>query len=432
MSQATAAAECVINPRASPHLDRDAVGRFAQSVARRSLGEEARAVATAGNTRLSTVDDSLEHGALVEVTESMPLATARRLIGRVLSGRVGVYELLGGSPDTLNTVNKTSEWMTVNRVADEIDNYGESYGPYSVAAVAAATNTVVGSPTATTPWVPQLANGSPADTPSNFAKLVRHVRDKRRFAIIVSSNMSPQANAAIDAALATDPAISVGEYATSPACTQISQASDLQNERIAHRFASLLGVHDRLSIADHPVLQTSDDEYAARVQFAQPSSMARWGEIHHVGKDAANNAAAAAVVRLSNGVYDLAACSGNAVPLVRSPLHGTRLVSSPSALARREGPLNAKAGKSMGALAASPLVKAAATNDALGDEEMDNMMRVLHWSGGKDETSATLVASQLSRLDASDEAFSLDALHSLGHVDAQIEDYITMGAVVVV
>jgi hypothetical protein len=393
-----------IIPMGCAHMSVPQVEQFAKLVPGNYKPAHVRTIALGGNAAVNA-DGKVVHGALFHLCPDTPLSIARELAGETLSGRVAMYEL-ASTPKDLTTVSKVAAVMRDNNIAQEIDNYGEEYGAFSPEADAAE------------PWVPQMhTEGTSA---RNFAKLVRHVRNKDAYALAVSTNMTHQASAAIEAALSTDPEMTVGEYIQSDACSRVSKASDLQNERVARRFAVQLGIDDSLAIDNHPVDKTSSDEFASPVQYARPTSMARWGEMRFGG----NNA-----VRVSNGVYDLEACSGTAVPVIRSPMHGMHTVASPVSLRVTGLPLDPSKDKALGSVAWHPHFGEEPAR--MGDEEMETLKRTLHWKD-YDDASAMTVAADISRHCVGSPALSLAHYQKMGHIDAELNEYITMGAVIAV
>jgi len=117
--------------------------------------------------------------------------------------------------------------------------------------------------------------------------------------------------------------------------------------------------------------------------------------------------------------------------VVRSPMHGVHMVSSACALRDVGLPLDPAKNKALGSLAWRPH-----TNDEvneMGDEEMDALKRVLHWRGSSaddDVATAMSVAADVGSYAVDSPALASAHYAKMGHADARVSDYITLGAVI--
>lgn len=391
----------------SLHTD-EQVEAFATQLSKSPIRDSVQTIAFSGNTVLSPVTGDSVYGTLSVIKNTTPLRQARSMLGQVASGRVGVYALKGATDD-IATSDAASKKIVEQNIAHEIDDYGEAYGGFSALA---APNT---------PWVPRLHNGTPDSR--NCVKLVRSELNRHSFGVAAVTNMTPAVDEAIDALLAREPAATVGDYLSSPERAHIFAAADLENKRVAHKFAVDMGVDHLLTVETSPTLRTTNDEFGAPVKYARPDALARWGELMP-DQDS--------TVRVSNGVYDLRACEGSGVPVLRSPLHGLMMVSSPRSKATIGFPLNpAAAPKTLGSLAVHAYRDPTTVSSGLGAEEKKRIEKSVHWRGEKNGAQAELIDAFIGQHDVYHSTLSPEHYKQLGHADVQIDKWIALAAIVV-
>lgn len=392
---ATKPVECTVNAAAAQHVS-SRLSDLGARIADGSMGKRTTAITLSGNARIN-VNGSIDRGALIVVSLDTPLADARRLMGETLYGRVGVY-LLREKPPGLETISQVQRRITESDVVRLIDSHGEDYDTFSATTPDAS------------PWVPQLDNGHSSD---NFVAILRSTQNDSRYAVVVHSNATPQAEVAIRSALKKNPAITLREFLASDEHRRLSERSTEQNERVAASFALHMGFPNLINIQSHPKERTSDDDFAAPVQYAVPDGMAIYGEARREGHDKA---------RISNHTFDLYGSVGHVVPLVHSPYHGVTLVrGNPN-----NGCVRPAGVQPLGTIAAVPHTGDPAP---MGAEEVDQLERVLHYPN-KDQAVTSLVSARISAVDSAAAAHSEEQikLAGLGHLER--EKYRTFGAIV--
>jgi len=369
-----------ISFHAAPHkadIEPAMVGHFANS------STHVREVAALGN---AAVDAQGVRGVTMQIRGTMTLAEARPLLGTVTSGRVGLYQLSGPPPAAARTTAKFSGMLQRNKVAETHDDYGEEYG-------AANIGTALG-----TPWTPQLNNGHAKD---NFVQLVRS-KKSQDYAIAVHSNAHPQFMQAIDAAIAANPAVTVTEFMRSPEMARVSEVSDLQNQRIALRFAQQTGLSPLVKTQNHLFERTAPPPYGAPVQYAVPTSMSRYGEFAP--------SSAVGIVRVPNRAVDLTRVTGTGVVQVNGLANGVQL-HRPRGGAAMEPALYRK-NQTFNTVAATHYDGKRAP---LSEHEKEVGQSVLHWSGKGDSNAGfDMIQARLESRDTAKVAFSEQALKKSG------------------
>lgn len=323
-------------------------------------------LATTGATQISPALD----GVSLEVKPSTPLSVARSWLGAPIASRVGVYEL--SSAPAANTASKMSDLLSQAEVADRIDDYGEDYGPKNMA-----------DPDGT-PWTPQLHNGAHA---RNQIKLERNASDHSKYILTVVSNAHPQALQLIDAALDADADTTVGAFLASGAMSRINAFSDLQNKRIADRFAALTGLVDIVDRRHHPTELTATDDTGTAVSMLEPTHLARAGNIASCGHNR---------VLLTNNTIDVTNSIGTAVPLIQGGIDGTVLFRPNSANTAKF---------SLGSLLTDSqtlrTAPVAARTDGVVDlspDEEEHLYKITHWPGKAANSAAGRPAIKASAL----------------------------------
>lgn len=387
---------CKITPDQAPHVDRARLGALATQIKNGNYGRLTTGVTLTGNARVEANGD-VEHGSLISVHPDTPLADARKMMGKVLYARIGVY-LLKGKPAGLQTVTQVSNRMNESNVVQLIDDHGEDYGEFDL------------SHPPGTPWVPLLDNGHSAD---NFVALLRSTENPDRYAIVVQSNATGPAEKAIAEALKAKPTVSIGEFISSDQATRLTQMATSQNERIAYRFADLMGISKLLDVAMHHREKSSTDRYAAPVMYARHDGMGVYGEAR-LGADG--------TVRISNRALDLSVTSGDALPLVHSPFHGVTLL-----LSRKKGGGVHPTRRGPATLAATPRTDLA---PKLGPAEHEDLTRLLHYTDKHEATVTSLIASRIGAVDAKAEAHSAEQVEMAGLDHTLREEFKPFGAIV--
>ena len=362
-----------------------------------------RTLSTTGSTMVAADSDHMS-GVTLHVSHDMPLAQAKELIGDTMSGRVGVY-MLTGQP-TADRVSKVRALLSEQEVADQMDNYGEDYGPKDV-------NDPDG-----TPWVPQLYNGHARD---NRASLERDSQDHSSYAIVVVSNAHPQAMQVINNALEADPKTTVGAFVRSEDAARLAEFSDTQNRRIGDRFAALCGLRQHVSWRKHPTEMTAVDGTGTNVDVLDATVMAPYGDIsQHDHK----------VVRITNSTLDLRRLRGTAIPLIRGAADGMMLYVPTAPDASRFS--IATLLSDSGSMHTAPVATRKDTVLAMSPDDKDALSDVLHWPGklADPNIGAPLIEAAAAMGDPHDVCTSREVLTDAGIVAFKAHPFRLLGAIV--
>lgn len=360
------------------------------------LSDHLKAVALTGN---AAVNGGAMTGCAQDLSPDTPLAKLSTSIGTPMCGRVGVYRL-AREPEHMNTVRKAEAFLATKKVADEIDDIGETYGGYSVRA-----------PSEDTPWAPEFHNDQPHGNMIHVARARDNASD---FVVSVRTNAAPQMAEAIQMALAENADATVGEFIASPLYKRVADASSLQNKRVMHNYCTRANLEDAVPSTDHQTLRTDAGPYGAAVRYAVAASMSSFNDIMS-NTDG--------TVRVTNGAIDLRSVDGDSLPLVASPLAGMTLVTPRGDSSK----LTVASSQTLGAVALEPRQVAPIK---MGADEMDHARSVLHMAD-KSDTAVTQVMAQISQVDPRAEAFSDSALQAAGLRDYTRKEYKTIACVVI-